>query len=920
MRFALPILISLAILIAGCSGGGSGIPITPDNVAGNLTAQTDTNAVSPDSSHRMLWGLWRFSADPDAGTLDVTPLRTGAFHANVLPFLEPPAGAKLKVANISFDDLVCDVDVYLTHPFPGLSQFTGFDVTGIFISSGTKIGFEKPYIVMPGPGDTRLLNADGYTRWWNPVEFPHTAKILGYVDGLLGRPDSVAHYTSTLNGYKVFGDALGADDDYMTVYNPLSKVVFANGETNARHYTIDFQGGVIFNYAVDANWEPPSGDPPYSPDDFPPEAERTEAWAVLVTEIENTLWNNGGGDVGGDLSLEIDVWDHHNAGLNALWADSPGSFDPVAVVDPVGGGEGYSTYMVEIHDATPSYEEIEILIGIESESEGYWDVLPGEKETAYFTYTAEVGASPMFGPTAVMEATTPTDISVGQTVSFDASASTGTPPLAFEWDFDGDDVYGGSGDVYEGDPETPTHQFDQIGTFSVTVKVSNDWGEDISDAVQVHVGLDPDDTYVDGDYTGGDSNGSPSKPFLTIQEGMNAVQTNHKVHVDYLDGGDNTYYTSGLTLKSDCTLIGDNWNGGGPGKPKVDNTSQYFTIGMPSGSVSNITVEGFEVGLGEVTGNPSHYGFYFSGGSNITLRHNRITDSLDDTGLQYGASMPIRMSNCSNSLVEFNDVGPMSWHSDTAGEYARVLWGMYFDTCSTIEVKNNFIHDFTIDYDGDGVQWGQIRMFCLHCYDCDGADVHNNLICHVKGINDYDYRIEGMMMEGYSGGDEYHYYNNTIDNLDHSQSNGGFMLRGIFIYANNATGSYINNTIITYFYSPSGWQSNMQIYFSSPVNLYTISYSTGYNLGTVTNYFYNLIQGNGCTNYPGIDPKYVNNTTSPYDYHFQSGSGCEMGDPTFIDWDDTGSPSGNPNEPNPNNRSRMGCFGGPDGDWDPNEL
>jgi hypothetical protein len=57
-----------------------------------------------------------------------------------------------------------------------------------------------------------------------------------------------------------------------------------------------------------------------------------------------------------------------------------------------------------------------------------------------------------------------------------------------------------------------------------------------------------------------------------------------------------------------------------------------------------------------------------------------------------------------------------------------------------------------------------------------------------------------------------------------------------------------------------------------------------------------------------------------YDYTFMSGSQAEYGDPNFIDWDDTGSPSGDPNETDEENRSRMGCFGGPDGNWDPNEL
>jgi hypothetical protein len=375
-----------------------------------------------------------------------------------------------------------------------------------------------------------------------------------------------------------------------------------------------------------------------------------------------------------------------------------------------------------------------------------------------------------------------------------------------------------------------------------------------------------------------------------------------------------------LTLKGNVTLTGDNWNGGGPGKPKLKNNNGTYTIGAGS-AISNFTLEGFEIGVGEISTSKSNYGIYFYsyGGSNnnITVRHCHVTGTVEDTGKDSGPGVPIWAGNCDNSLFEYNDIGPMTWHSDTPGVYARVLWGMYFDGCDNTEVKNNFIHDITIDYDGITGEWGQIRMFCLHCYGCNTIDVHNNLICHIKGINDYDYRIEGMMIEG-SSDSNYHYFNNTVDNLDHSLSNGGFSLRGVFIYSPNAPGTYLNNMLLTYFYpkDPSG----IQAYFSSPANLYNISYSTGYKLGTITNYFYNLILGNGCTNYPGIDPKYVNNTVSPYDYHFQSGSGCEMGDPNIGDYDDKSPPSGNPNEPDINKRSRMGCFGGPAGNWDPYGL
>ncbi len=916
MRLQALVLILVAVIFAGCSGSGGGVApgLVPD------TATTPRKTADAGSSHHN-WGQWQFSADPDAGALEILPLRTGSFHANVVPLLEPPAGVRLKISNLKFDGAVCDVDVSLTHPFPGLSQYTGFDVCGVLISSGTKSGFSDGDLIMAGEGDTRLLNADGYTRWWNPVEFAIPGQpILRYKDGLLGNKNSTAHFTSTLNGYKVFGDDIEPADDVLGL-DPTNRVPFSDGVTNTRHYTIDFASGVVFNYAVDANWEPPIGSPPYELDDFVPAANRPEAWAISVTELENTLWSDVLGS-GGNLSLLIDVWDHYNAGLNEVWLDSPGNFE-YATASPVGGGDGYSTYQVDIVDATPQTDPVEILVGIESEVIGYWDVLLDEPITGYFIYCAQVGGVQPLAPTAILEATTSTDISVGGSVSFDASASTGTPPLSFAWDFNGDDVYGGAEDAYTGDPTTPTHQFDSVGSFSVTVKVSNAVGEDISDAVIVHVGLDPNDTYVDGDYTGTDSNGSPAKPFKTIQEGMSAVTTGHKVHVDYLDGGTHVYDTAALTLKSDVQLLGDNWNGGGPGKPKMKNTSGYYTIGSYGSIINNFTLEGFEIGIGEQAGSTQNYGIYFVSYSgafdDITIRHNKITGTIDDTGKTSGPGMALQMRRCDNSTVEFNDCGPLTWESDTSGVYARVLWGMYLDTCNNIEVNNNFIHDFTIDYDGAGGGWGQIRVFCLHFYASNNADIYNNLICHIEGINDYDYRIEGTMFEGSSGTNVYDFHNNTIDRLDHSQSNGNFPLRGIFVYA-ATSGSEIDNTLITHFYTPAGQTGSIQAYFSSPANIFEASYSTGHDLGSVTSYFYNFILGDGVTNYPGIDPKYVNNTTSPYDYHFQSGSGCEMGDPDFIDWDDSGSPSGNPNETNIQNRSRMGCFGGPGGDWDPYDL
>ena len=172
-------------------------------------------------------------------------------HVNVVPILEPPAGAKLKISNLVFNGLICDVDVTLIHPYPGLSQYIGFDVAGIFMSKGTLAGFQDPKLIMAGQGETRLLNPDGYTRWWNPSEFSIAGvPIFRYKDGLLGSKNSVEHFNCTLNGYKLFSDDLTKDQDILTS-TPKDRMPFIDGSSNTRHYKIDFTGGVVFNYAVD---------------------------------------------------------------------------------------------------------------------------------------------------------------------------------------------------------------------------------------------------------------------------------------------------------------------------------------------------------------------------------------------------------------------------------------------------------------------------------------------------------------------------------------------------------------------------------------------------------------------------------------------------------------------------------------------
>lgn len=340
-KWYLLVLTGVALFAIGCSGSGSN-PVAPD------TPQLETSR----SSHHMLWGLWQFTADPEALSLDVTQVRVPEVHLNVLPFLEPPPLLNLTIESLEFDGDTIIADIGLRHPFPGLDEFTGFDVCGIMITNGSYSDFNDPDIVLAGDGDTRLLNPDGHTRWWNPHEF-------NIIDGLLGTPDSYAHYNCILNPYKLYCDDLPAPGSTVDVISPESRCIFSAGNKIIRTYEIELgNDGLTFNYAIDASWEFPSGNAPWDvPDDFPEEANRVEAWGFSVTEIDNYLYNDGNSS-GGLLRLQIDLWDHSNPGMNDLHVESPGNIDAAGPIAPVGGGPGFSTYTIEFGTTTPDRKSV----------------------------------------------------------------------------------------------------------------------------------------------------------------------------------------------------------------------------------------------------------------------------------------------------------------------------------------------------------------------------------------------------------------------------------------------------------------------------------------------------------------------------------------------------------------------------------
>jgi len=312
-RFISTLYILTMILIVGCAGGdGNSSPVLPSPDSSDVPRVMNENGGS-----RALWGYWQCEMDTLTHEITAIPARTGMLHINAVRPLNNSMGM-----SVSIDDDKSDpaagyfvLTVSLTHPFPGNVKLTGFDVRGIMITTAEH---EGNGFTLPGAADPQILNPDGFTRWWNPVEFP-TPGLLGYTPGIYGKdPPADKPLESMINPYKQFADALYVyyDIDFLTLIMPTSengRGVFKSGSTNSREYEIQFPLNpgpkVWFNYAIDASWAMPVGDPPNIPNDFPLNANGGEPFIMKAEVTSSSLWSAGGPQAGGEISLEIEIWD-----------------------------------------------------------------------------------------------------------------------------------------------------------------------------------------------------------------------------------------------------------------------------------------------------------------------------------------------------------------------------------------------------------------------------------------------------------------------------------------------------------------------------------------------------------------------------------------------------------------------------------
>ncbi len=247
-------------------------------------------------------GYYTVRISADRREVDIVPDRSGMLHLNALRLLEvDPCTDCLAVEEIeALGEGRVKVKIGLTHPFPPeYPKLTAFDVRGIvmlpgsyqFPNAGVDVSWEQA-------GDPVLVGADGYTRLFNPDEFPEDSEgppALGYITGRFAMPGVDV---ASLNPYLIFVPS----GDYERNY-------FPPGQSASRTYDLKLPPGPIeLGYAVDCCWELMDGEVNEIPDDFPISVNCAEAYKIWVS-IGKGLTPTGTGSA----NVRIEVFDWQGA-------------------------------------------------------------------------------------------------------------------------------------------------------------------------------------------------------------------------------------------------------------------------------------------------------------------------------------------------------------------------------------------------------------------------------------------------------------------------------------------------------------------------------------------------------------------------------------------------------------------------------
>ncbi|HDS29818.1 MAG TPA: hypothetical protein ENN67_02115 [Firmicutes bacterium] len=335
----------IPLLIFSCSKAES--PISPSDTPSPLAQQSFVSVPTP---REFTWGIFDIIIDPSTSEIDIIPIRGASFQANVTRFLQPPlAPVNLLYLTIkpetNFPSGFVSLDIGIQHPFPG-TNLRGFDVMGIFIpAEGEQVSKWDSSLTWPSDYNARLLNPDGYTRWWNQVEFTSFNTIFGYTEGNLAIHSFES--TCTLNPYKYYANGLAPDAPlnlHHLMLTDRGSFDTINPGYLVRQFDIQFpisgpKPDFRFKYAISSSYhEPnPGASQPAQTSDFPLSANRAEAVLIEIEDAGSWAFYENESTYGGDLTLNINITDWQGltpfpgtpAEIDAVYAESPTLFPGV---------------------------------------------------------------------------------------------------------------------------------------------------------------------------------------------------------------------------------------------------------------------------------------------------------------------------------------------------------------------------------------------------------------------------------------------------------------------------------------------------------------------------------------------------------------------------------------------------------------
>jgi hypothetical protein len=253
------------------------------------------------------------------------------------------------------------------------------------------------------------------------------------------------------------------------------------------------------------------------------------------------------------------------------------------------------------------------------------------------------------------------------------------------------------------------------------------------------------------------------------------------------------------------------------------------------------------------------------------------------------------LSGCSG--VEISHCHFDQLHGPDPGNTSDYYWCIYGESSNDLQIHNVRMNDIGTNFDVGGHV-----VDAVYLTDCDNAVIHNNVVYKivVKSGGAGAALVTGFTMTSCS-----HpiLYNNTVDSLDTRDN--VFINQAFGYFLDECPNAIFVNNMATNILS-TGFPPPLARGIQGVTSPLPCNFTLTWNVDA--DYYGTAYANNFCVS---SEPLYLDPENGNHD--IAAGSEGQLGIPYFVDWDDTGTPSGDPDNPDINRRTRMGCQGGPDG-------